>query len=380
MTTSASKPPAYTMTNESITVIHNGRPHVVKAGAANFANLRKALTDERWDEVPGYLTVAKTVASWSNDKFKVDDNTVSYLGKAVDSKFAKRILDMVAEGSDPNPLFNFYERLQRNPSKRSVDQLWPFLEHAGIPLILDGCFYAYKGVKDNWKDVHSGTIENKPGNIIEIPRNSVSDDPKEACHFGLHVGAKRYANSFGSKLIIVKVDPEHVVCVPYDSSHEKMRVCKYEVIGVEGCELPSTVFEEDKKEPSDGYEEYEASVDQEAAAEEAHEDDAPSDFDGEEDTNEGEDVEIDVSDEDDVKVVETKPSKEGKPGARITKPKKKADKKAFQKYRRMGPEKLINLSLDDLRKYATYGLDMVGASKVPGGKTALIQKILRARK
>jgi hypothetical protein len=40
----------------------------------------------------------------------------------------------------------------------------------------------------------------------------------------------------------------------------------------------------------------------------------------------------------------------------------------------------MEFSLDDLRRYATYGMEMVGASKVPGGKSALISKILELRK
>jgi hypothetical protein len=41
-------------------------------------------------------------------------------------------------------------------------------------------------------------------------------------------------------LVICKVDPEHVVCVPRDSSFHKMRVCKYEVYGHYGSPMPST--------------------------------------------------------------------------------------------------------------------------------------------
>ncbi len=45
----------------------------------------------------------------------------------------------------------------------------------------------------------------------------------------------------------------------------------------------------------------------------------------------------------------------------------------------MDAQKLLEFSLDELRKYATYGLEIVGASKIAGGKTALVGKILKTR-
>jgi hypothetical protein len=32
------------------------------------------------------------------------------------------------------------------------------------------------------------------------------------------------------RFVMVKVDPANVVCIPYDSGYEKMRVCEYEVV------------------------------------------------------------------------------------------------------------------------------------------------------
>ena len=80
---------------------------------------------------------------------------------------------------------------------------------------------------------------------IKVHRNRVSDDPNTPCHFGLHVGSLEYAQSFGERVVIVRVDPEHVVCVPYDCTSQKMRVCEYEVVGlhIEG-HMPSTTIDD----------------------------------------------------------------------------------------------------------------------------------------
>lgn len=265
----------------------------------------------------------------------------------------RRVLRLSAEGKSPNPILRFYERLQRNPSSRSVNQLFPFLEKLNIPITEDGCFLAYKSVRNDYMDAHSGTISNKPGTTVKLPRNLVSDDPKEACHFGLHVGAPHYAGTFSDKLMIAKVDPEHVVCVPYDSSREKMRVCEYKIIGHAGDDLPTDVM--------DGEDELE-------------------------NLHENESVEVEEEEIDNTNQLEKAQRKSAKKEAKrmglsvkTKRVERKIDKRKFDKFKNMDAQKLLELSLDDLRQYATYGLEIVGASKVAGGKTALVGKIIKVR-
>jgi hypothetical protein len=45
----------------------------------------------------------------------------------------------------------------------------------------------------------------------------------------------------------------------------------------------------------------------------------------------------------------------------------------------MGMSELMEQSIDTLRQYAGKGLQIVGASKIHGGKTALVAKILEVR-
>jgi hypothetical protein len=61
--------------------------------------------------------------------------------------------------------------------------------------------------------------------------------------------------------MICKVDPADVVSVPLDESHQKVRCCKYEVVGeYDGDLLPAVVddYEEDwnEEEYVDALEEY----------------------------------------------------------------------------------------------------------------------------
>jgi hypothetical protein len=65
-----------------------------------------------------------------------------------------------------------------------------------------------------------------------MPRDRVTFDPNNGCSFGLHVGTFSYANSYGSTVLEVHVNPRDVVSVPTDCQDQKMRTCRYEVVQV----------------------------------------------------------------------------------------------------------------------------------------------------
>lgn len=336
--------PSYTLTNETIMIVHKGKQHTIKRGAPNFAGLRRAILDELWGEVEKHFTVSSSLKEWAKGKYTVSVNgdALSFDGRALPPQLNARILQMATAGENPTPVLKFWERLQLNPSMRSIEQLWPFLDHKGIPLTDDGCFLAYKGVQQNWLDVHSGTFANKPGAVMKMPRNQISDDPNQACHVGFHVGALEYARSFGARTVICKVDPANVVCIPYDHSHQKMRVCEYEVIGEYGSQLPNTTYtpDEDNEIATGG------DLESDGVPSREEEDELPDEL---------PETKVDVKND-------VKP---------------KAKKKKWPAG--LEDTELHTVSLEELRKYASKELKIVGAYKIPGGKTALISRIVAVR-
>jgi len=346
--------PAYTITTESITIVWKGTPYTVKKGAANFAALKTAIESEDWDTVPGYLTAGKGIEAWSGDAFKVGPTDVTYEGEKLPPALATRIINMAGKGEDPKPLFRFWEKLSRNPSYRSVEQLWGFLEHRGIPITEDGNFLAYKAVRDNYLDCHSGTVDNSIGSVHRMRRNRISDDPKVACHVGFHVGALRYAQNFGGhsrRIIICEVDPKDVVCVPYDSSQEKMRVCRYKVIGNHGTRLSSTtVTKEDIGVPTEKPRYAKTGPTGQFAGA----------------TGTGGLV---------PETPKPKAAKGPRRGVKGT-----PDPSMWAGFDKLDADGLAEQSVEALRKYATYELKIVGASKIRGGKPALVLRILEVRR
>ena len=155
------------------------------------------------------------------------------------------MIAMLEEGFDIEPMVNFMENLMRNPSKRSVDELYGFLEKNNLPITPDGCFLAYKKVRNDFKDIHSGTMDNSPGTVVEMERNKVDDDKDRTCSTGLHFCGMSYLNHFGgsdSRTVIVKIDPSDVVSIPSDYNGAKGRACRYTVIGELGVN-PEQAFD-----------------------------------------------------------------------------------------------------------------------------------------
>jgi len=232
------------LTGETAEVVLDGKPYSIRKGGKEYQRAKAAADAGKWDLFTQIVCAGKGIEKWSKGAFKFEGDHITFAGERVEEGLEKRMVEMALEDSDPSHLMKFYERLQENPSNRSVNQLYAFLQHDNIPINKDGMILAYKGVKADFKDCHSGKFDNKPGNKHEMKRNKISDDPTKACDDGFHVGSLSYATGFGAKTVIVKVDPADVVCVPNDCSQQKVRVCKYEVIGLYGKALPSSTHDE----------------------------------------------------------------------------------------------------------------------------------------
>jgi hypothetical protein len=138
------------------------------------------------------------------------------------------------EGLPHEPLLNFFKNLMDNPSKRAVDELYDFLEAGELPITEDGHFLAFKNVRSNYFDIHSGKFDNSVGKVCEMPRNGVDEDKERTCSYGLHFCSIKYLPHFSDgengKTMIVKINPRDVVAIPADYENTKGRTCRYEVI------------------------------------------------------------------------------------------------------------------------------------------------------
>lgn len=360
--------PKFSITNSSLTVIIDGKTHTYEKGAPNFVGLRDALLNGQWAEVGNYLTVAKGIEQWAKGLFTAQGDIMSYQGDPLPSVLNSRILEMACKGEDATPILRFWERLvgcpekglPGNPSMRSVEQLWSFLDNKGIPIDQGGFILGYKGVDCNYKDMWTHKVDNHVGTHNKMPRNKVSDDPSVACHYGFHCGSLDYARGYasGNPIIIVRVDPADVVCIPFDCGCQKMRMCAYTVMSVYGGDrvtdyLPSTTMPAEPTVPVE-----------DLVIREDYPDSAPDD--------EYEDAGLFNEDESEAPVV----LDEGTTSTPTVATTKTQWKDTFDG---LDEDALYEQGIVELRKYASHDLKIAGAFKIPGGKAALIEQILRVR-
>lgn len=187
------------------------------------------------------FTTHDVVTKWSTYEYqglKIDpeQGTVTYdVGNIhVDFKgrLVSRLIDVLKSGDNKalHNLVDFALNLLHNPDKRAVNELYDFLEASDIEIVEDGMVLCWKRVRDDYKDCYTGTIDNSPGTIVQVPRSEVDPDSENTCSHGLHVCSRDYLSSYhGDRVVRVLVNPADFVAIPSDYNYTKARVCKYYV-------------------------------------------------------------------------------------------------------------------------------------------------------
>lgn len=217
----------YMVLDGSIVLSFQGRVETIKSSDKRYDRALKAIREGNLDQIPEVMTLNEAV---KGSGFELRDGKLYDGSTELPAALTERIIKLRDMDLPFDPLLKFWDNLKKNPSFNSRQMLYKFLEHNGHPLTDDGCFIAYRGVREDFKDKHTGEFDNSPGQTLEMPRDQVDDNPNNTCSHGFHVACHDYASSFGEKLVEVKVNPIDVVAVPNDYNGTKMRVCKFEVI------------------------------------------------------------------------------------------------------------------------------------------------------
>ena len=224
----------YLLQGKNIILVVGGKSHTIsKDTHMNYGKIVDALKAKDWDALVELVEPAKAIVNFGKGYVKIENGVVYWKGAVFNNALANRMIEMYQDGFPIDPMVRFMENLMTNPSKRSVDQVYGFLEKNNLPITEDGHFLAYKKVGRNYKDIHSGTIDISIGLVIEMDRNLVDDNPDSYCSSGLHFCSISYLGGFGNTtdpVMILKINPADVVSVPNDYNGAKGRCCKYEVI------------------------------------------------------------------------------------------------------------------------------------------------------
>ena len=268
----------------NLTLVLNNKSYQVLPDHINYKMILEALPTATSDELLEIVDIEKAVASFSDGLVEIKNGQVTYEGEAVHGSISKRILEFMSKGLPFQPLVIFLKNLMENPSMQSQKELYDFLEHESLPITEDGHFLAYKAVRSDYMDKYRGTFDNHVGNVCEMTRSKVDDDRSRGCSNGLHAGALNYVAGYGSvesndKIVIVKINPKDVVSVPSDCNYEKLRTCRYEVVGEYQGELLKPLYNAslengvyDEYDDEDGDDDYEWGWNDESEDDEEYDD------------------------------------------------------------------------------------------------------------
>lgn len=203
------------------------------------------------------ISVGTVIEDWSEGKLNLKDGFLFYEGEMVAQQPTERMIDLLKNNWDHQPMVKYLDLLYSNVSNRAVRESYDWCAHKGLPISEDGYLIGYKGVikysgpdcfdkmgrqiiEGDLVDKYTGkSYRNNPGDTNNMARRSVDDDHENGCSQGLHVGTFEYAKSWagpGGVVVLVKFSPADIVSVPSDCEFQKLRCSNYEVLDIV-CEI-----------------------------------------------------------------------------------------------------------------------------------------------
>lgn len=232
------------VTTKMISLVLDGRPCSIHSDHINFEKITKKLTSGKTYK-PSDIERLMQIAAEVEANLETVFGTSLTIDRKRDQIFwketrlppvlEKKLLQTLYENHSISGFSKFVDNLMQNPIESAIKELYLFLEKASLPITHDGHFLAYKVVRENFMDKHTGKIDNSVGKIVEMKREDCDIRREKECSYGLHFASHSYLHVMGSgKTIILKINPRDVVAIPKDYYNAKGRACRYEVVGLGG--------------------------------------------------------------------------------------------------------------------------------------------------
>lgn len=232
---------AWTLKDNGLSLLIDGKSMTLNKDHANYNAVKDALREKRYEDIPKLIDLEQSIRDYLSG-----DHRVSIIGGIVrvdDYSFSEavsdKVLRMIRDGFDPEPLLNFLRKVMANPSFAARQELLLFCFANDFLIHEDGDIIAYKSTGEDYLSIHTNSkgehVRYMVGDKPSMERGSVDDDRHRTCSFGLHFAAYKYASTWAGSSIrhvmIVKINPSDVVAIPSDYSNQKGRTCRMEVIG-----------------------------------------------------------------------------------------------------------------------------------------------------
>lgn len=227
----------FMISNRSINILLQGKMWNVDSSHPYFEEITEALKGEHDEKaLLELVSIPKSIEGKTFGRVIVGEDAIYYKGKPVHNEMTSRIMDMIAQGFDVEMWALFMDNLMSNPIESAREELYVWMEKAGLPLTSDGCFIAYKRVNADYSSMHKGpgnvTVYNHIGTMVEMPEGEEVDlNRNSTCSHGLHFCSPQYLNWYyntsNSLTLILKINPADVRAIPSDHDDQKGRAIRY---------------------------------------------------------------------------------------------------------------------------------------------------------
>lgn len=226
---------SFTIGRSTISVFLDGEFFTIDDSHANYepllGELRKPSEERDLSAIKDFVTIRNMIEAMSFGRVQIDDAAIYFEGSAVNNYMTQRMLEIIQQGLNIEPWALFMDNVFDNPAAYARDELYEWMEKANMPLTPDGCFLAFKKVRSDYTDCHTGRFDNSPGNILEMDRAGCDTNRHNHCSSGFHFCSVGYLRSFGGqRVVVVKINPRDVTSIPSDYQYTKGRTCRYEVV------------------------------------------------------------------------------------------------------------------------------------------------------
>lgn len=227
------------VTANGILLFIDGAQFTVGNDHPNFNRIKDAIKARDFGAIPALADIVTSVRNWLNNgqDFELRGDQVYLNGVPFSREITNKVLSMIEAGANAEPLYAFLRKVRSNPSKIAQDELLLFCVANGFMIHEDGDIIAYKSVRGNYTDIHSGKFRNAVGDVVTMERGQVDDNRDRTCSTGLHFASHEYASTWAGsidgvnrRLMVMKINPRDVVSIPSDYNNQKGRCCRYEVI------------------------------------------------------------------------------------------------------------------------------------------------------
>lgn len=251
----------YILAGNTVTIMANGKMLKANDTHVNFSSIVDAIKAGEWEQAIALMDIPATIVAQGRGIVTVENGMVMYDDRPVHNTLTDRMLAMLRDGFDIQPMIEFLQRLMKNPLQSAIDELYSFMEAGQLPITPDGYLLAYKRVANDYYDLHSRRVLNKPASLmsadelttfaervemgecfvqvvdgvteVSMDRTNVDANRAATCSYGLHFCSYAYLNQFhggSGRIVVVKIDPADVVSIPSDYNDTKGRTCKYQVV------------------------------------------------------------------------------------------------------------------------------------------------------